>query len=331
MSAGELRSRRFRDEREEGWRKLENLLARLERGSLARLSDEELLAIPSLYRATLSALSVARATSLDHNLIDYLEDLSTRAYFLVYGTRTGLGRRLARFFATDWPAAARALWRETAVAWLMMAGGTALAFFLVRADPDWFYVFVPGDLAGGRDPAATTEALRETLYSGGILGHAPTFSAFLFTHNAQVAILAFALGFMFCLPTALLLAYSGTTVGAFLALFASRGLAFNLSGWLLVHGVTELTAVVLAGAAGFRIGTAIAMPGADTRLAAASAAGRQAATLMAGVFVMLLCAGLLEGIVRQAVTGDAQRFTIAGLTGLAWYSYLYLPRRGAGR
>ncbi len=331
MSAGELRSRRFRDEREEGWRKLENLLARLERGSLARLSDEELLAIPSLYRATLSALSVARATSLDHNLIDYLEDLSTRAYFLVYGTRTGLGRRLARFFATDWPAAARALWRETAVAWLMMAGGTALAFFLVRADPDWFYVFVPGDLAGGRDPAATTETLRETLYSGGILSHAPTFSAFLFTHNAQVAILAFALGFMFCLPTALLLAYSGATVGAFLALFASRGLAFNLSGWLLVHGVTELTAVVLAGAAGFRIGTAIAMPGADTRLAAASAAGRQAATLMAGVFVMLLCAGLLEGIVRQAVTGDTQRFTIAGLTGLAWYSYLYLPRRGAGR
>ncbi len=327
MSTGELRSRRFRDEREEGWRTLENLLARLERGSLRRLSDAELLAIPSLYRATLSALSVARATSLDHNLIDYLEDLSTRAYFLVYGTRTGLGRRLAAFFATDWPAAAQALWRETLVAWLAMGGGTLLAYLLVRADADWFYVFVPGGLAGGRDPAATTQALRDTLYGGGALAHAGTFSAYLFTHNAQVAILAFALGFMFCLPTALLLAYSGATVGAFLALFASRGLALNLGGWLLVHGVTELTAVVLAGAAGFRIGVAIAMPGADTRLAAAAAAGRQAATLMAGVFVMLACAGLLEGIVRQAVIGDAQRYTIAGLTALAWYAYLYLPRR----
>ena len=328
MSTGELRSRRFRDEREEGWRRLENLLDRLERGSLARLSDEELLAIPSLYRTTLSALSVARATSLDHSLIDYLEDLSTRAYFLVYGTRTGLGRRLAAFFAVDWPGAAQALWRETLVAWAMLLGGALLAFFLVRADADWFYVFVPGDLAGGRDPAATTDTLRETLYSGGLLSHAPTFSAYLFTHNAQVAILAFALGFLFCLPTALLLAYSGTTVGAFLALFVDRGLGVNLGGWLLVHGVTELTAVVLAGAAGFRIGTAIAMPGRETRLAAASAAGRQAATLMAGVFVMLVCAGLLEGIVRQAVTVDAQRYTIAGLTALAWYAYLYAPRRG---
>ena len=50
-------------------------------------TDEELLAIPVLYRATLSSLSVARATSLDHSLIDYLESLSTRAYFFVYGAR----------------------------------------------------------------------------------------------------------------------------------------------------------------------------------------------------------------------------------------------------
>ena len=330
MNTGELRSQRFRDEREEGWRQLENLLGRLERGSLARLSDAELLAIPTLYRATLSALSVARATSLDHSLTDYLEDLSTRAYFLVYGTRTGLLRRLGAFFATDWPAAAQALWRETLVAWLLMAGGGAVAALLVLSDPDWFYAFVPSGLAGARDPAAATEALRRTLYDTAALGHAPAFSAFLFTHNAQISILAFALGFAFCLPTALLMAYNGATVGAFATLFASRGLLPQLGGWLLVHGVTELTAVTLAGAAGFRIGTAIAMPGADSRLAAAAAAGKQAATLMAGVFVMLVCAGLLEGVVRQAVQDDAERYGIAGLTALAWYAYLYLPRRGRG-
>ncbi len=326
---GELRSRRFRDEREEGWKQLETLLARLERGSLARLSDAELLSIPVLYRATLSALSVARATSLDHSLTDYLEDLSTRAYFLVYGTRTGLLRRVGAFFAADWPNAAQALWRQTLAAWLMLAGGALLAGLLVASDPDWFFAFVPADLAGGRDPSASTALLRETLYDGGGLGHGGKFSAFLFTHNAQVSILAFALGFAFCLPTALLLAYSGATLGAFMALFASRGLLPNLGGWLAVHGVTELTAVALAGAAGFRIGTAVAMPGADSRLAATAAAGRQAATLMAGVFVMLVCAGVLEGVVRQAVTSDWQRYGIATLTGFAWYAYLYLPRRAA--
>ncbi len=329
MSGG-LRSQRFRAEREAGWQRLEALIATLERGSLRRLSDADLIAIPALYRATLSALSVARATSLDANLVEYLEDLSTRAYFLVYGTRTGLGRRLASFFAIDWPQAARALWRETLAAWALLVGGALLAAVLVGGDADWFYAFVPTGLAGGRNPAATTEALRRTLYDGGADQSHSLFAAFLFTHNAQVAVGAFALGFAFCLPTALLLAYSGATLGAFAALFAGRGLGAGLGGWLSVHGVTELTAVALAGAAGFRIGTAAAAPGQDSRMAAVGAAGRQAATLMAGVFVMLLCAGLLEGIVRQVVTGDAGRYAIAGLTAAFWYAYLYWPRRLRG-
>lgn len=329
MSGG-LRSQRFRAEREAGWQRLEALIATLERGSLRRLSDADLIAIPALYRATLSALSVARATSLDANLVEYLEDLSTRAYFLVYGMRTGLGRRLASFFAIDWPQAARALWRETLAAWALLVGGALLAAVLVGGDADWFYAFVPTGLAGGRNPAATTEALRRTLYDGGADQSHCLFAAFLFTHNAQVAIGAFALGFAFCLPTALLLAYSGATLGAFAALFAGRGLGAGLGGWLSVHGVTELTAVALAGAAGFRIGTAAAAPGQDSRMAAVGAAGRQAATLMAGVFVMLLCAGLLEGIVRQVVTGDAGRYAIAGLTAAFWYAYLYWPRRLRG-
>ena len=191
------------------------------------------------------------------------------------------------------------------------------------------YAIVPEGLANGRDPEATADMLRDTLY-GGEAGPHGLFATYLFTHNAQVAITAFALGFMFCFPTALLMAYTGAMVGAFGALFASRGLGMELGGWLAVHGVTELTAVVLAGAAGFRIGSAVAMPGRLSRMAAVSAAGREAATLMAGVFVMLACAGFLEGVVRQAVTSDARRYAIGVFTGLGWAAYLYLPRRNRG-
>ena len=52
-----------------------------------------------------------------------------------------------------------------------------------------------GTLAGGRDPAAATEVLREMLYDGGGSGDGlSVFATFLSTHNAQVALLAFALG-----------------------------------------------------------------------------------------------------------------------------------------
>ena len=85
-----LKSQRFRQEREADWRRLERLIGKVEKGGIADLSDEDILAAPVLYRSALSALSVARATSLDRGLIDYLETLCARAYFFVYGSRETL-------------------------------------------------------------------------------------------------------------------------------------------------------------------------------------------------------------------------------------------------
>jgi uncharacterized membrane protein SpoIIM required for sporulation len=96
---------------------------------------------------------------------------------------------------------------------------------------------------------------------------------------------------------------------------------------MLIHGVTELFAITLAGAAGFRIGWALAFPGSKSRLAAASDAGRLAGTLMAGVVLMLAVAGLLEGYGRQLVTLTAWRYGIALATAAAWAAYFYAPRR----
>lgn len=320
-----LRSLRFRKEREESWRKLETLLDRIDRHAAKSLTDEEMLTIPALYRSALSSLSVARATSLDQALIDYLEALCARAYFFVYGARTTLTERLRGFFAYDWPNAVRGLWRETMVSALLILAGALTAYLLVSADPDWYEAFVSHEMASGRDPSATTEYLRSTIYEeeNDDKDGLGVFATFLFTHNAQIAIFAFALGFAFCLPTSLLLAYNGCALGAMFAVFASRGLGFQFAGWLFIHGVTELFAVILAGAAGLRIGWSIAFPGDLTRVAAAEVAGRQGAIVMMGVVVMLFFAGLLEGFARQLINADLLRWTIAVATAVAWGLYFY--------
>lgn len=320
-----LKSQRFRAEREADWRRLETLLAKAEGGSAARLTRQELLELPVLYRSALSSLSVARSISLDQGLIDYLESLSTRAYFFVYGARSTLLARVGRFFSHDWPAAARGLWRETLVSLVITVLGVVVAVLLVNGDPDWFYAFVPGELAGGRDPSASTALLRSTLYDDH--DGRSVFATFLFTHNAQVALFAFALGFALCLPTAALMIYNGLMLGAFLALFASHGLGIEAGGWLMIHGATELFAIVLAGAAGFTIGWAVVFPGEQSRMSSASAAGRRAATVMVGVVVMLFVAGLLEGIGRQAIQSDAVRYAIAVASLAIWLAYFYLPRK----
>lgn len=324
--SGLLKSQRFRQAREDDWRRLERLMDKAERGSASKLTDAEILAVPVLYRSTLSALSVARETSLDQGLIDYLETLSARAYFFVYGSRATIQDRLVAFFRTDWPAAVRGLWRETLVSAALMLLGALVAGWLVMHEPEWFYAFVPADLSGGRDPAASTETLRATLDGADGAQGLSAFAAYLFTHNAQVALLAFALGFALCLPTGLLILYNGATLGAFFALFASRGLGFELGGWLLIHGVTELFAVILAGAAGLKIGWAVAFPGQKRRLDAAVEAGRTAGIAMGGVVVMLMFAGLLEGFGRQLIVDTGLRYAVAAASALIWGLYFYAPR-----
>jgi uncharacterized membrane protein SpoIIM required for sporulation len=149
----------------------------------------------------------------------------------------------------------------------------------------------------------------------------------LFTHNAQIAIFSFALGFAFAIPTVLLIAYNGLMLGAFLAVFTAKGLGLQAAGWLTIHGTTEIFAIILSGAAGFRIGTAIAFPGRAARTDFAFTVGRQASVAMAGAVVMLIVAGLLEGIGRQTIQADLARYAI-GLTVLAgWLTYFYFPRK----
>nr|MEA2799892.1 hypothetical protein [Phenylobacterium sp.] len=329
MAELQLKSHRFRAEREADWRRLETLLSRVEKGGARKLDRDELVEMPVLYRQALSSLSMARAISLDQGLIGYLESLCTRAYFFVYGTRSRPLERIAGFFAHEWPHAVQGLWRETLASATLMIAGTIGAYILVSRDADWFYGFIPQALASGRDPTATTKFLHDTLYQASNVHQTlSTLAAFLFTHNAQIAIFAFALGFALCLPTAGLMLFNGCMLGAFLALFAGRGLGVQATGWLMIHGVTELFAVTLAGAAGFSIGWAVAFPGERTRVDAAADAGRRGATVMAGVIVMLFVAGLLEGFARQLIRDDIARLSIAAASALAWGLYLYLPRRG---
>ncbi len=329
MSADLLKSYRFREEREADWRKLDLILKRAENRGVKALSDEDMTALPRLYRQAVSSLSVARSISLDQNVVAYLESLCTRAYFFVYGARTSIGERMLDFLRRDWPrAVSSAVW-STLLSALFLFGGAGLAFFLCIQDMEWFWTFT-NDMIGDRNPDATVEYLRSTIYTdpddlGD--GQLTAFSGYLFNNNAQIALFAFALGFAFGLPTALLLMYNGVILGAIYAVFWQKGLGYEFTGWLMIHGVTELFAIVLAGAAGFVIGGAVAFPGRKTRLASARDAGQTAATIAMGCVIMLIIAAILEAYGRQLINSDTIRYMVAGGTAILWGMYFYLPRR----
>ena len=324
---GELRSTTFRREREGSWRELERLVERFEKGRASALSAAELARLPVLYRAALSSLSVARAISLDRALVLYLEALAFRAYNAIYGVRRRLPEALAHFLFRKFPRTVRARWLAVLVAALALLAGTLVGWATTSHEADTFYAYVPGAFADGRGPTATTEDLRSFLYRDEPFGERLlAFASALFTNNAQVGFLAFALGFLAGFPTFLLLFGNGLTLGAFGALYHQRGLSAEFWAWVLPHGVPELTAIVLCGAAGFLIGHGLLFPGPYGRLEGLARRGREAGCLVVGAVLLLLVAGLVEGIFRQTVHAVPVRYAVAlvGAAGLA----LWIARAG---
>lgn len=329
MAGIKLKSYEFRHEREQTWRELEALVRAAESKGIKSLSPDQLFRLPSLYRATVSSLSVARSISLDQNLVNYLESLSARAYFFVYGVRGSLIMGLAQFFVSQFPSAVRATRWHLLTAAAVLFLGVATGFALTVGNEDWFYTFVSAEYAKGRSPVSSTEELRAVLYDSGGAEALSAFASFLFTQNAKIGMLCFALGFAFGLPVILMLFYNGLTVGAFSALYASRGLLVEFWAWLSIHGTTELVALVLCGGAGLVLGSSLALPGRFSRLESLARNGRRASQIAIGAVVLFFLAGLLEGLGRQLITDPGERYLVAGVS-LIWWA-LYFLQAGRAR
>ncbi len=329
IEAAALRSDRFRQAREGDWQRLEAIVRRIEAGRFRKVSDDDLLALPVLYRTVASSLSVARETSLDAATLRYLEALVQRAWFIVYGPRVSLGRWLLRFLGGGWGRAVRELRLEIGIVLALMVAGTAIGWLLCAHDAEWYNALIPEGLADQRVSGASRAVLRGTLFGHTKEAGMSAFSAMLFYNNAQVAILAFALGFAFGVPTLLLVIQNLATMGALLWLYHGQGLTLDLAGWLMVHGTTELYAILLAGAAGLHIGRAIAFPGERSVLAAAAAAGQRASLVMTGAVLMLVVAALLEGFARQLLDTTPSRLIVGSFMLVMWTAYFTLFRRKA--
>ena len=323
-----IRSARFRAEREPSWRRLTSLLDRADSSGMSALTFDEAHELTALYRQAVNSLSVAREVTLDKSLLTYLEALCARAYLTVYAPQATLAGVVGRFFREGAPRAIRRSWLPILISALLMTFGAVVAFILVRDDPEWFYAFVPGQLAGGRGPDASAEYLRGVIYRDHSLDEGlAAFAAYLFSNNTQVAIFSFALGIVGCVLTGFLLFYNGAVLGAFYAVHDKHGLSLDLTGWLSIHGVTELSAIIIAAGGGILLGIAVLFPGQATRGESLRRAGRDAVHLAVVAAIMLLAAGLLEGFARQLVQDLWWRLGIGWGIGLLWLAWFLLGGR----
>ena len=286
----------FVDTKRPRWVALERLLDKAEAGGLKSLGLDEARHLSRLYRGVSSDLLWVRARSGSADVSEYLNDLVGRAYALTYPGRRARLADVLRFLGRGFPDLMRREWRTYLASVLILWGGFGFGFVGMLADPDAAHYLVPEEhLKVNPVERAKDEASHDTA----AIGDQAAFTSFLFTHNIQVAFLAFALGITAGVGTALMLFTNGVFLGALAQVYTSKGLAGWFWAWILPHGIPELSAICIAGAAGFVIARGLTAPRGLPRRTALRQEAVVAVKLLLGTMALFVLAGMIEGTISQ--------------------------------
>jgi uncharacterized membrane protein SpoIIM required for sporulation/uncharacterized RDD family membrane protein YckC len=308
------------------WIEYRTLLARADRRGLTALPAGDVERLAALYRTVAADLARARTYGASGPLVFSLERWVGAGHNLLYRPGGRSWRALAGWLSHGFPVLVRArgLYVAAAAALLFLpAFGTYAA---VRIDPPLARELMPYVMI------ERAETARERADAGG--GYVevpdvfmPVLASQLIANNVQVTFLAFAGGILAGLGTALLLLVNGLHLGAAAALFENEGAAALLWEFVAPHGVIELAAVCIAGAAGLILGGAVIRPGRLRRADALALRAREGVSLLAGTTMLLVLAGLVEGFVSPAPIPVPVKLAIAAVVALGFLAYILLAGR----
>jgi uncharacterized membrane protein SpoIIM required for sporulation len=311
---------RFLNERTEAWQELQSLVQRSGRRP-ERLGAEGALRLGALYRAAAADLALARRAFPADPVVDRLEQLVSRSRSLVYDAPTR--RRAALHFF------ARGYWRIVAekplallAAFVLLFGPAALSGGWGLRDPGAAVGVVPAEFR----PATQSERPWTDLGPG----EQAAFTTAVFTNNIEVTLVAFAGGVTLGLLTAAILISNGILLGAIGGIMIGAG---NWRGFLELvagHGFLELSCILVAGAAGLRLGWSIVAPGHLTRAESARREGRKAVAIALGTAPWLVAAGVVEGNrARLADAGVGVDLAVGVAIGAVYWALVAWRGRGA--
>lgn len=276
-----------------------------------------------MYRQTAADLSSARDDPGSVRLAEYLNRLLGRAHNLIYSGHRPNAAGMGRFFSVTFPRAFRETLPYTAAAVALFAIGALASAIMAARDPG-FERF----LLGGR-MMDTIE--RREMWTHGIVAIKPFASSAIMTNNLSVAFTAFATGILAGVGTVYMMFFNGLLIGVVGIACARAGMSVSLWSFVAPHGVLELPAIFIAGAAGLILAKGVLVPGTLPRGDAIAEAGSLAIRLFLGVVPMLVVAGLIEGFVSPTAATPATKFVLGAALFILLTFYLLSCGRGAPR
>jgi uncharacterized membrane protein SpoIIM required for sporulation len=310
----------FVRDRNGAWSRLETLVRDSKRRAES-LGPEGVLELGGLYRAAAADLALARRAFPGDPVVARLERLVAAGRTLVYAVPSRRGG-LLRFVTHGY-------WRLVAerrlllaVSATLLAAPALLSGAWALEDPGAASGLVPGEYQSVTQPRAEGEDL------GLATEDEAAFSAAIMTNNIRVTLLAFAAGIFAGLGTAAVLILNGVLLGAIGGLAVGAGNGRPFFELVAAHGVLELSCIVVAGAAGLRLGWALVEPGTETRGNALRREARPALAIVLGTAPWLVVAGLVEGFVTPRAIGFTTALGVGfALAAVYWTLVVILGRR----
>ena len=272
------------------WERFTLALERLEHGK----DTSQVASFPKAYRRLCQHLALAQERGYSSFLIDSLQQQVLRGHQQLYRHRSRFGANLLGFILADFPRRVRAEWPFVLAAALLFFGSLIGFALLVYGYPELIYNLIPAEqvremqsmydpVAGHLGRSAERAASEDWVMFG-----------YYVMHNIGIAFQTFASGLLLGVGSGFFLFYNGLIIGAVAGHLSEIGFGQTFWSFVIGHGAFELTAIVLAGAAGLKLGWAVIAPGRLTRGEALVEAARKSVLLVCGVMLLLLIAAFVE-------------------------------------
>lgn len=252
----------------------------------------------------------------------YLNGLASKIYLGIYKNKREESSRIWRFWKTELPLTLRKYHRELLYAFLLFTTFAVMAAFSTAQDQS----FVRGVL--GNDYVEMTE---DNIARGdpfGVYKDKKKFEMFLTIalNNVKVSFMVFVGGFLLSVGTVWMLFENGMMLGAFQTFFFLKDMGWQSVLVVWVHGTLEISAIIIAGAAGLIVGNSILFPGTHKRLHSLKRGAKDGLKLMIGLVPVFIVAAFLEGYITRYSTmpkGISISILVASLSFIIWYFVVY--------
>ena len=287
--------------------------------SPSRLTRERVDHYIELYNMAANHLAYCRTFWGETDTAQYLNRLVGSAHSVIYTKTVFSVNSIFAFLGKGFPKLFRKEFWFFLVAALAFIIPGVIAFLYVRTDIRNALAFMTEDQLAGIRPEGQYDT-----FNGGI----STIEGFYIgSNNIVVCLQAFAGGLTLGLYTLYMLINNGIILGALAGVSSVRGCSAFFWSLILPHGVTELFAIMLSGAAGLMLGYALLRPGNISRKNALILAGKKALRFMVIAVLFLIPSAIIESFFTPRDLPYAVKFIFSGAVFLALAAYLCIGIR----